>query len=224
MSTVFRRAAFAYVLIIFIATFGNKAEASFILSQYGSGNPTDSWGFSTRFGVGQGNSTTWLPHKSDWVGETFEGYVVSQANGGWTTLGSGESYPDAVYVFRTFVMSDHSMTIPLVFVGDDGHSIYVDDALTADGPFGAQGFFNLTLTAGVPRKIELSVYNGVGLMGVRLAVVDQALPVSDWPKINGIEGVSINANGFASVPEPCSFGLALLALAGIAGTKNKRKD
>jgi hypothetical protein len=193
-----------FALLAFALANGG-ARADFIVSNYGSATPEGAWAYSTRPNVGKGNSTTYIPFRPDWAGlATFQGYVNSDAIGGWNNAFSGENDADTIYVFQTYVRADTTVTIPMFFTGDDGHALYVNDTLVASGPFGTFHLFDLVLAEGTPVKLEIADYNGPGPMGTRLQRLDNLL------KIESVPGITIDAlEQFPAVPEPSSAGIFL---------------
>jgi hypothetical protein len=134
--------------------------------------------------------------------QVLQGYVFSGPNGQWGTTGAGTHDEDTIYVFQTYAISTTTQVIPLYFDGDDGHSLYVNDVLIGGGGFGAEVYFNLSMTAQVPIKIDIGDYNGPGAMGVELQRQDDTLKIDSTP------GVTLNAaDNFAAVPEPSAFAL-----------------
>ena len=83
------------------------------------------------------------------------------------------------------------MTIPLIWNGDDGHSVFVNGIFVGGGGFAEEVLFNLTVNPDAPVKLEVVGYNGPGPFVFQLLRSDTNLPLTSTP------GVTINA----SVPE-----------------------
>ncbi len=186
-------------------------------------SPTGAWRYSEspQFQA-PGFSTTYFPTAlSDYSSATFQGYVVPDAansaiTGGTTWFGNGSAVFE---IFSTYVQSDFDQTIALNVAGDDGHSLFVDDAFVAGGAFSAPVQIDLVLHAGVKRKIEMAGYNGpanwVFVIGIP---VSRPLP-ADNPEFSSpldtIPGLKLSADGIF-VPEPttvCLFALGIIGLA-----------
>jgi hypothetical protein len=190
-----------------------------ILTTFGSGTPQGSWAYSTAIAVGKGNSISYIPLKSDAIGLTFQGYVFYPGGTGWLNSSNAYFDEDTIRVFRTYVLSDTNMVLPLAAGIDDGHSIYVNDVFADGDPFGIGSAAIANLKAGVPTKIELLGYNGPGPSQFLIVRGDNFQP------IESTSGLRINADGvFAAVPEPSTFIIFSVVLgAGLASFAKYRR-
>jgi hypothetical protein len=107
--------------LLLAAASGMTAKADFILTNYGTGTATGSWAYSKAAGVG-GDSSTFIPLRSYWSNESFQGYVNFDGNGKIDTVGSGIHDEDTVYIFRAFVTAATNTSVTILTGDDDGHA------------------------------------------------------------------------------------------------------
>jgi len=121
-----------------------------------TGTPTNSWAYFIKPepSVGE-NDQYFVTSQSAYAGATFQGYVSDAPWG----LGQPRA---ADLIFSTFVTSATTQQIPLILDGDDGHSLFVNNAFVGGGPFGADVLHTLNLTAGVPVRLDMAGFNGPG--------------------------------------------------------------
>jgi hypothetical protein len=166
--------------------------------------PSGSWRWATLTSVGKNYSTAYYPESdSVFFAATFNGYVTYDTDTGHSWYGAGL---DTIQVFSTYVTSQTDQVISVRAGGDDGHSLFVDSAFVLGGACGATLDYELSLQAGIAKRIDLVGYNGPGnwVFGIGLP---NGSDIGD--PIESITGVTINA-----VPEPCS--LVLLLMAGVS--------
>ncbi len=163
-----------------------------------TGTPTNSWAYFIKPepSVGE-NDQYFVTSQSAYAGATFQGYVSDAPWG----LGQPRA---ADLIFSTFVTSATTQQIPLILDGDDGHSLFVNNAFVGGGPFGADVLHTLNLTAGVPVRLDMAGFNGPGGWVFVLQTVAGGQSLSQVP------GVTINATGI-TIPEPQLGFILLLA-------------
>src|SRR5581483_8455268 len=93
---------------------------------------------------------------------SYPGGGPSNPAAGWIHQNPAFYDEDTIRVFRTYLLSDTDVAIPIHLGVDDGHSIYVNDGFVGGGGYGVAVNQIISLTAGVPAKIELLGYNGPG--------------------------------------------------------------
>ena len=180
----------AFALIFFSSVNFTAALADQITDVYGVVRPEDAWAYFKFPNAGHGFDTTYVPTRSDVLNAQFLGFVRTPANGAWGGAAFNDD-EDTVFVFATMVRSTNPVTIPLVWNGDDGHSVFVNGIFVGGGGFAEEVLFNLTVNSDAPVKLEVVGYNGPGPFVFQLLRSDTNLPLTSTP------GVTINA----SVPE-----------------------
>lgn len=105
-------------------------------------------------------------------------------------------------VLTTFAISSTDRTLNLVFNGDDGHSLFVDGQFLGGAGFGVPHSNLVSFAGGVPRKVQLAVYNSIGGwaayigMGPWIGSVD-----ANWTNLIETEpGMYLSANGYVGAP------------------------
>ncbi len=190
------------VLAVLLALFMMPStRADIIFDQYGTPQTNNAWEYYRAVGVGKGNSSTYIPRQEDYFGkEVLEGNVVYPGGGpsnpaaGWIHQEPSLYSEDTIRIFRTYVISDFSQSIPIHLGADDGHSIYLDGVFLGGGGFGVPVNVIVPLTAGVPHQLELLGYNGPGPWQLVFRRQDGA-------EFANTPGVHISTQ---QVPEPCS--------------------
>jgi hypothetical protein len=176
----------AFALIFFSGMNFTVALADQVTDVYGVSTPEDAWAYFKFPNAGHGFDTMYVPTRSDVLNSQFLSFVVTPANGAW---GGGAFLhdQDTVFVFATVVRSSSPVTIPLVWNGDDGHSVFVNGIFVGGGGFAEEVSFDLTVNPDVPVRLEVVGYNGPGPWVFRLLRRDTNLPLTSTP------GVTINA-------------------------------
>lgn len=172
------------VVMFFLPISFTTALADQVTDVYGVSAPEDAWAYFKFPNASHGFDTTYVPTRSDVSNSRLLGFLVTPGNGEW---GAFSEDKDTVFVFATVVRSPNPVTIPLVWNGDDGHSVFVNGVFVGGGGFNEQVAFDLTVTPGVPVKLELVGYNGPGPWAFKLIRRDTKLPVTSTP------GVTIDA-------------------------------
>ena len=109
-------------------------------------------------------STTYYPTTvEDFSDVVDHGYVSYYTEPGDTTVGRftpPDSSSGQYHVFETYAISDVEQTVSYWLRGNDGVSLFVDDAFVSGGGFGVENTGDITFQAGVARKIVLAGHNG----------------------------------------------------------------
>ena len=138
------------------------------VAQVYSSSPDGAWRYHISLGQPEppGTSTTYFATSVTEYEKFFSSYALAHAE--ISATGGGDSWKGgflgddeaSFQIFSTYIQSDIDQTINLAVVGDDGHSLFVNDAFVVGGGFGAYVTHSLVLEAGVPKKLELAGYNG----------------------------------------------------------------
>jgi hypothetical protein len=153
----------------------------------------------------------------------YQGYVTG-TEGQWLTvdsfgLASTEDF-QTTHVFETFITSDVSQTVIISASGDDGHSIFVDNAFLAGGGYAVTATGTLEMTANTPYLLTFVGANYAGGRAFWLSMKGGFDPESEtyaWSgSVSDAQDISMNA-----VPEPSST--ALLGLGGLALILRRRR-
>jgi hypothetical protein len=181
LSKVLLQVGFA-LLIFFSPMSFTTALADQVTDVYGVSTPEDAWAYLKFANASHGFDTTYVPTRSDVSNSQFLGFVVTPATGAW---GGAEFFEDedTVFVFATVVRSTNPVTIPLVWNGDDGHSVFVNGIFVGGGGFGEEVSFDLTVNPDAPVKLELVGYNGPGPWVFHLLRRDTNLPLTSTPGV-----------------------------------------
>ncbi len=183
-----------------------------------TGTPEDSWAYSVLVPAGQTGSISYFPQvRADFSGAVFQGYGTYEAGRDVFVTGN---IPDTMNVFETYVLSTTDITLSLALIGDDGHSLFVDDGFVSGGGFGDVPNYDLVLQAGIARRLELVGYNAYGPSVFHIGLAGP----TEQP-INDVLGVYLNAEGdFSQVPEPTSLVLwAGLGAMGLVAARRRRR-
>jgi hypothetical protein len=129
---------------------------------------------------------------------------------------------DTIQVFQTYVQSAADLDLAIIVGGDDGHSLFVDQAFVGGGGYGDAGVkYTLHLQANILVLVDLVGYNGPGnwVFSIRQQDTDNL--------IDEVSGVRISADGtFGTVPEPASLciwgGIGICGL--VAGWRRRRSQ
>ncbi|MCW8930854.1 MAG: PEP-CTERM sorting domain-containing protein [Gammaproteobacteria bacterium] len=187
------------------------------------------------------SSAFYYTSTSQFAGATHQGYVTG-SYGPWSSGSdsfSGTGGTRSSHIFETYIMSAINQTVRLGAGGDDGHSIFVDDAFTTDmvtvgsnsyaagAGYAVTALRILTMEAFVPYKITLAGANYGGPLGYWFSMVGTTEQGADWHgSVSDAYKISMNATGDFNtgntIPEPTTLALILLGLAGI-GYKRKTK-
>ncbi len=179
-----------------------SVHAGLIDPSWFTGTPDDSWAYSELLNAGQGGSIDYFPTSpSEWAGAVFQGYVLDPnlivPYHGW--YGSGY---DTLQVFQTYVSSSMDVILDLWLLGDDGHSLFIDNVFITGGGFNTTQNYTLALDAGETRKVTVAGYNGPGEWIIHFGVLDAnggVIPNDLIPIAGSAPGVVINA-----APEPAT--------------------
>src|SRR5262249_761286 len=117
----------------------------------------------------------------------FLGFVLTPPNGAWGGA-DFNSDEDTVFVFSTMVQSTSPVTIPLIWGGDDGSSVFLNGHFMGGGGFSVGTAFDLTVGPGAPIKLDLVGYNGPGPWVFSLLRRDTQGPLTSTP------GVTVDAS------------------------------
>ena len=203
------------VALLFLGAAGDVVKADQITNAYGTGTPVMSWSYYNLLNVGKiGTYWTYYPFQPDYSNAVFQGYVSTPADGiyCWGPVYDSADQ-DGIFVFRTNVLSSVDQTISLSFGGDDNATAYVNGVFQDYSHiFTKGGYFDLSLTAGIPVSLEIAIYNGPDgwILG---------LSRPDGQNLLGNDStITINA-----VPEPASIFLIAVALAGLAAGAYKKR-
>jgi hypothetical protein len=167
-------------------------------------DPNGAWEYSQLTGSA-GDIHYYPTHVSSFSGATPQGYV-SYATGGDPGRFQDGSSILGYHIFTTFIISSYDQTIPFWMTGDDGHSLFIDDAFVAGGGFGVGITGSIGLAANVERKLTVVAHNSLGLWVAQFLTGDtQDLLLEDTP--------FLKTSAVSSIPEPSN----LIGLAGILG-------
>ncbi len=98
-----------------------------------------------------------------------------------------------VHVFGTWLVSDVHQIVTLRLVGDDGHSVFVDEEFVAGSGFGEYTVFGLRLVAHQPVRLEVVLHDSGGWWNVGLRWQPNGEDPPRQTHIEGIPNVCINA-------------------------------
>jgi len=172
-------------------------------------DPNNSWNVYERVGVGQGNSTVFVPTLPDFSGATLLGYYADLLLAESNVFGSG--FEDTIRIFSTYVLVQSPITVPVFVGGDDGHSFYLNGVQLLGHPTGGPpSLLDLDLHAGV-NFLQAAVYNGPGASLLFLSTDEfSTAPLSEVPGLL----MNADANFPTNVTEPTSLSLcSALAIA-----------
>jgi hypothetical protein len=187
-----------------------------------TGTPEDSWTYAMLSPAGQSITTTYFPtSRSDFAAAVVQGYATYDTE--YPSFFTGSAL-DTMHVFTTFLYTPTDMSIALRMNGDDGHSLFVDDAFVGGGGFGVMVNYTLSLQGGVVRKLELVGYNAGGPSVFGIGLPDNSHPSGFASPINGVAGLSLNADAdFSPVPEPTTLAIwGTLGTLGLIAARRKR--
>jgi hypothetical protein len=182
--------------------------------------PVNSWRYYEG-PAGHGLSQTYYPTSvAEFSSAPFKGYVTydptafKPGDGPAPHYFYGPSGDDTFQIFTTYVDSSIDQTLSIRIDGDDGHSLFVNDAFVIGGPFAAVLDTTLTFQANVPVKLTLAGHNGPGPWAFGIGLPLGANNISG--PINDVAFLKLNANGnFAATPEPATavlFGMGCLCV------------
>lgn len=189
-----------------------------------TGTPEDSWAYAVLSPAGQSITITYFPvSRSDFAAAVFQGYATYEP--GSQSFSTGGAV-DTMHVFTTFLYTPTDMSIAVRMDGDDGHSLFVDDAFVGGGAFGVMVNYTLSLQGGVARKLELAGYNAGGPSVFRIGLPDSSNPAGFVGPINTVPGLSLNADGdFSAVPEPTTLAIwGTLGGLGLIAARRRKRD
>jgi len=173
-----------------------------------------SWAYYNLLHVGKmGTYWTYYPFQPDYNNAVFQGYVSTPADGIWGPV-YDPADDDAIFVFRTNVLSSVDQTISLTFGGDDNATAYVNGVFQDYSHiFTKGGHFDLSLKAGVPVFLEMAMYNGPDGWGLGLNQPDGKKNL-----LGNDSTITIDA-----VPEPAGIFLMAAVLGGCAAFAYRRR-
>lgn len=206
------------VLLVFGG--GERTTASIVVT----GTPDDSWSYSLLDPANQGASTSYYPQlRSDFEDAIFQDFVtysdVPTAN--WH---QSPGQVDSIHLFTTYALATEDLTLPMALVGDDGHSLFLDETFIGGALFGDKVKHDLVLQAWTPTKIEVVGYNAGGPWLFAFRRLQGGSPISG--PIDEVPGVYLNAEGdFSAIPEPTTFVTwgGLLGMGLVGGWWRKRR-
>src|SRR5262245_61717367 len=180
------KAVFAFVAV-FSPSSITTVLADQVTDTYGVSLPEDAWAYFKFSNAGHNFDTTYIPNRSDILSSQLLGFVVTPPNGAWGGA-DFNSDEDTVFVFSTMVQSTSPVTIPLIWGGDDGSSVFVNGHFMGGGGFSVGTAFDLTVNPDAPIKLDVVGYNGPGPWVFSLLRRDTQGPLTSTP------GVTIGAN------------------------------
>ena len=187
------------------------------------------------------SSAFYYTSTSQFSGATHLGYVTGDY-GPWsatTDSFSGTGGTRSSHIFETYIVSPINQTVRFAAGGDDGHSIFVDDAFTTDlvtsgsnsyaagAGFGVTALRYLTMEAMLPYKITLAGANYGGPLSYWFSMSGITDQGEEWGgPVSEAYNISMNATGdFAeAVPEPATLALFGSGLAGMGFARKKKKS
>ncbi|MGB0713371.1 MAG: hypothetical protein ACPGUC_07405, partial [Gammaproteobacteria bacterium] len=149
------------------------------------------------------NSTASATSTSQFASAIFRGYVSGDV--GYTQDNFSNNVGDSktIHTFATWLVSDRDQTIQLLFGGDDGHSLFVDDVFAGGAGFGVNVIVDIEMLANEAIHLELVGFNNSGTWG--FAIRDNV----NTQLVENMDGIRMDAVG-AFVPAPATGALLLL--------------
>jgi hypothetical protein len=187
-----RRFSLILLTLSIIVALASIANASVTFT----GTPAGSWAYSRLPAPQIGENDQYFPTSpSEYSGSQFQGYVSDAPWG--NPLERAE-----FHIFTTYATSNATQQVALFLNGDDGHSLFVNDAFVGGGGFDVNIPYTLSLEAGVPVKLEVAGFNGPGDW---VFVFGQ----SNGTSLSQTPGISLDATNV--LPEPAGIVAAGLA-------------
>ncbi len=197
----------AVVLAVLIPLWAYEAHHRPPQNAFFTSSPVGAWRYSELI-ERQPKGTSYFPTSpGEYAGAVFRGYTSPRECKGQTSPISDEG-PDifdpggntGYQILTTWVESSVDRDIDVVISGDDGHSLFVDDQFLAGSGFGFYPTNRISFRAGVPRKLELAIYNSVGGWSAYIGLAPfNGFVKENWSKqLTNVPGLSMNADGFSS--------------------------
>ena len=158
-------------------------------------SPQGNWLHSS--GPGPSQSSSWypttMPSAESLTEHGYASYLHHTGTpAGWFTQPTYDS--NQYYVFETHVLSETTQDVGFILGGNDGHSLFIDDAFVAGDGFNVSNVHGtLSLQAGVPIKVTLVSYNAGGDTHI-------VFVTSGGQNIEDIPGISISARSYFLEP------------------------
>ena len=214
-------------LILIASIMGNIANAGLIATSpiFNSPSSTNNlWQYSYVDVTGStpiSNAQSYATSLTDFSSAIFHGYVSGDWGGTSDSFNGGPSSDfTTIHTFGSYFQSSIDQTISMLFGGDDGHSLFVNDVFQAGGGFGNNKVVTVSLTANIPVYVELVGFNYGGTWG--FSITENSTPQAPL-MIKDISGVRMNAQGnFAEVPEPSTLAIFALGMIGLASRRFKK--
>ena len=157
----------------------------------------NSWRYSEMI-VSSPNITAYYPAATnDYASAIFKGYAIFEDSGDGPLIVDYAGNP-GYQVLSTWILSTSNQSINLAFNGDDGHSLFVDGEFLDGGGFGVAVSGTFSLSAYVPRKLELAIYNSLGGWGGFIGLGPwSGYSSANWSNLlENTQGLSLEADGF----------------------------
>jgi hypothetical protein len=197
-----------------IIPFGSSTAADIFTS-----NPAGAWKYYEKAGGGN-SDINFVPNQTAAAaGATFQSYIhpdpaLSAIIGGDGFNGNGVN---SLQFFQTFIQSTVNQSITFTIIGDDGHSLFINDVFQNGGGFGSIIDVTLNMQAGQIYKLELAGNNGPSVWQFGIGQVNPNRNPAVHPLLGGtvesVPNLRINAEGaFAPLdaPEPGSMALGVI--------------
>jgi len=217
-----------FVAILFLSI-ASVSQASTITAPILDTQADDLWAYSRSDAGSSDPHNFWYTSLGSLPGDmTFLGYVSGDyhydtfgANWPDSFIGTNSNGSDttSTHLFETYILSNIDQTVQIGASGDDGHSIFIDDAFIVGDGFSDYVSTSFVMTAGTQYKVSFVLNNSGGGWHVNygLGFADEA-----HSYINPIGDFSASSSDPVPTPEPSTFILLGAGLVGLLGLGRKR--